>query len=170
MYNLDRAIFGLHHLNGTYSKSDTNAGFAPYLDVLEIAKQRANSRLDAIAELNDILIHQDEKGMCEYCAIGPNDMDMIKKLPPWHKATFRSNIWVTMDVTTNRATWNGLRYHANVPNVVIEQEITTCQIGMSYQELHKIIETANNALESGPEWEYFVSRIKCLPYAQDLIL
>ena len=170
VYNIDRAIFGLHHLDGDYENADTKTGFAKYTDVLDLIKQRSASPGDMVSDLNNMLIHQDQNSICEYCIIGPKDMDKIKHLSPWRKATLRSNIVVSLDITTNNKVWEILRHYALIPIVVLEDHKETCQTTMTYQDLHKLIETEDIFPHTGTEWEYFFSRVKCLPYAQDLIL
>ena len=143
------------------------AGFAKYNDINNYVKTHCE---DTISALNNYILHQDEKGRCEYCILGAKDMQKIQKLPPWRKATLRSNIIVTMDITTNQYAWNDLRSWTIVPDTVILNEITTCEITLNYQQLHKMIEAQDSLLSKGEEWKYFFSRVKCLPYAQDLIL
>ena len=146
------------------------AGFERYFNIYAYAKEHCQNNDEVISALNNYILHQDGKGMCEYCIIGTNDMQKIQSLPPWRKATLRGNIFVTIDITTDRYTWNDLRYWLVVPNTIIAQDETTCEITVTYQQLRKMIEVQESLLKKSKEWEYFFSRVKCLPYAQDLIL
>ena len=173
VYNIDKAIQGLHYFDGYRWQGDTDAGFGHYLSVYALARARAGSNKDedVIPELNDILLYQDENEMCEYCAIGPRDMEMIKGLPPWRFATLRRNIFVTMDITATRDFWfNGRSFFFAPPSEPMGQDNYKVEVVTTYDFLKRIVDSEHMDFLQNDEWKFFISRIKCLPYAQDLIL
>lgn len=177
VYNLDKAIQGMHYHFPWDKESDTKSGFAPYDDVIAMAEYNLRQRgedpkkdEDLIPELLNILLCQDEGCWCEFCTIGQNDMEMINALPPWKKATLRQNIFVTMDIETSKENWNQLRtYFFATPSESLSQSVSKIQVSTNYQLLKRAIER-DWLLSQPDEQKYFVSRIQCLPYAQELIM
>ena len=158
--------------NGNRQITDTKSGLAFYDDVYKLAEQRANSTddLEVIPELNNILLYQDENEMCEYCAIGPNDMKMIKSLSPWRLATLLKNVLVTMTIEGSRAFWNEFKWLSfGISGEVLECEQAVAQITTNYYYLRRMLKNEAAYKVKGEEWQRFITSIKCLPYASDLI-
>lgn len=170
VYNLQNAIRGVHYITD-WKYSDTESGIDFYDNIWERAEKIANSQneLDVIPVLNNILLYQDDNGLCEYCAIGPNDLELISKLPPWRKATLRKHILVGLDITSTARFWIG-NILSEVPVEALQQDNVKVHITTNYAELKKIVDLENSVFMKTDEWKNLIKRIKCLPYAQQLIL
>lgn len=94
VYNISTSLFGMRNPKNSWNKRDTKAGIATYDEVVKMAEENG-------VNLKDILLYQDDNGLCEYCIIGPNDMKLAKALKDAgteHRKYLRQ-IFVTMDIT-----------------------------------------------------------------------
>ena len=131
----------------------------------------SKDELEVIPVLNNILLYQDNNELCEYCAIGPNDIDKLRHLPPWEKALLKRNIYVAMDITASRHFWwTGRSFMFTVPSEPTSQDNIKVHTTTNYELLGRIVSSQNSEFMQGEDWEHFIQAIKCLPYAQDLIL
>lgn len=96
-------------------------------------------------------------------------MELISKLPPWRKATLRKHILVGLDITSTVLFWIS-NLLSEVPVEALQQDNVKVHITTNYAELKKIIDLENDVSMETEEWKYLIKRIKCLPYAQQLIL
>lgn len=100
VYNISTSLFGMRNPKNSWNKRDTKAGIATYDEVVKMAEENG-------VNLKDILLYQDDNGLCEYCIIGPNDMKLAKALKDAgteHRKYLRQ-IFVTMDITAPLYWW-----------------------------------------------------------------
>lgn len=171
VYNLDQAILGLHHNIGDYENCDTCHGFLPFNEAEGVAALRTYQQKlvpiesDMIRELLNIIMWQDENEMCEYCSIGPKDMELIKSLDPAQKYSFLSNILVGMDVIASEEEWRNLKLFNLIPAKDTLPFGRPYTITLNYLHLYLMA----NCPALTPHLSKLVEYLKNFPYSKDLI-